>query len=71
MLKNKRQRQDLRLRHKKALPYTTISLVHAEDSSLVSFARADSLGYFKLNGVDKGSYLISSSYVGYLPVETC
>lgn len=53
---------------KKALAYTTISLVHGEDSSLVSFTRADSLGNFKLSGVEKGSYIISSSYVGYLPV---
>lgn len=53
---------------KKALPYTTISLVRGEDSSLVSFTRADSMGSFNLSGVSKGIYLISSSYVGYIPV---
>ncbi|HWB28038.1 MAG TPA: TonB-dependent receptor [Chitinophagaceae bacterium] len=52
----------------KGLAYATVSLVKAKDSTLVTFARADSLGYFKLNNVEKGNYLISTSYVGYAPV---
>jgi hypothetical protein len=52
----------------KGLAYATVSLVHAKDSTLVTFARADSSGYFKLNNVEKGDYLISTSYVGYGPV---
>ena len=52
----------------KGLAYATVSLVKAQDSTLVTFARADSLGNFKLTGVDKGRYLISSSYVGHVPV---
>lgn len=52
----------------KGLAYATVSLVQAKDSTLVTFARADSSGNFTLTGVTKGSYLISSSYVGYAPV---
>src|SRR3569833_1395558 len=52
----------------KGLAYATISLVNAHDSTLVTFARADSSGWFKLSNVEKGSYLISTSYVGYGPV---
>jgi len=52
----------------KGLAYATVSLVNAHDSTLVTFARADSSGWFKLSNVEKGSYLISTSYVGYGPV---
>jgi len=52
----------------KGLAYATVSLVKAQDSMLVTFSRADSLGNFELNGVDKGRYLISSSYVGHIPI---
>ena len=50
------------------LAYTTVSLVRAGDSTLVSFARADSSGFFQLNAIEKGKYLVSTSYVGYIPV---
>lgn len=53
---------------KKGLAYATVSVVNAKDSTLVTFTRADSTGAFKLNALDKGKYLLSSSYVGYLPV---
>jgi hypothetical protein len=53
---------------KKGLSYATVSVVNAKDSTLVSFARADSTGKFKLNALDKGSYLLSASYVGFVPV---
>ena len=49
----------------RGLAYTTISLVNASDSTLVTFSRADSTGNFKFNEIDKGRYLISASYVGY------
>lgn len=52
----------------KGLAYATVSLVHEKDSTLVTFGRADSSGYFSLKNIDKGSYLLSTSYVGYLPV---
>lgn len=53
---------------KKGLAYATISVVDAKDSTLISFARADSLGKFKLSNLHKGNYLLSASYVGYVPV---
>lgn len=52
----------------KGLAYATVSLVKEADSTLVNFARADSTGNFKMNAVVKGKYLISTSYVGYVPV---
>ncbi len=52
----------------KGLAYATVSLVKAQDSTLVTFARADSTGSFRLNNIEKGKYLISTSYVGYAPV---
>ncbi len=53
---------------KRGLAYTTVSIVKQKDSTLVSFARADSAGSFKLNALPKGDYLLSFSYVGYLPL---
>ncbi len=50
------------------LSYTTVSLVRADDSTLITFTRADSTGAFTLNSVDRGKYLLSASYVGYIPV---
>lgn len=52
----------------KPLAFSTISIVHTTDSTLVSFTRADSVGFFKLNAIEKGNYLLSVSYVGYAPV---
>lgn len=52
----------------RGLSYTTVSLVKAADSTLVTFARADSAGNFIFNGIETGSYLIAASYAGYLPV---
>lgn len=54
--------------YKKGLSYATVSVVHEKDSTLVSFTRADSTGRFRLSGIPKGNYLVSFSYVGYLPV---
>lgn len=53
---------------KKDLAYATVSVVNAKDSTLVTFTRADSAGKFKLSSLEKGKYLLSSSYVGYVPV---
>jgi hypothetical protein len=52
----------------KGLAYATISLVQQKDSTLISFSRADSAGNFRMNDIEKGNYLISTSYVGYVPV---
>lgn len=54
---------------KRGLPYATVSLVNYSDSSLVTFTRADSSGYFKLNGYSQNAkYLLSTSFVGYTPL---
>jgi hypothetical protein len=45
----------------------TVSLVYAKDSSLVSFSRTNEDGVFNFKNVAAGSYLISVSYVGYVP----
>lgn len=54
---------------KKGLAYATISLVKAKDSTLVSFSKADSSGNFTLRSVSYGDYLVSTSYVGFVPVR--
>jgi hypothetical protein len=53
---------------KRGLSYSTISLVQAKDSSLISFLRADSTGAFQLKNIAKGNYLVSASYVGFVPI---
>ncbi len=53
---------------KRGLAYSTISVVNAKDSTLVTFTRADSTGKFKLASLAKGKYLLSASYVGFVPV---
>jgi len=53
---------------KKGLSYATVSLVNAKDSTLINFTRADSTGKFQLKQVSRGKYLLSTSYVGYLPI---
>ncbi|MCE3283282.1 MAG: outer rane beta-barrel protein, partial [Chitinophagaceae bacterium] len=51
----------------KGLAYATISLVRAKDSTLVLFTKADSTGTFQIKKIEQGEYLVSTSYVGFLP----
>ena len=51
----------------RALNSATVSLVYANDSSLVSFSRTNEAGVFNFKNVAPGNYLISVSYVGYIP----
>jgi len=51
----------------RALNSATVSLVYAKDSSLVSFSRTNEAGVFNFKNVALGNYLISVSYVGYVP----
>jgi hypothetical protein len=51
----------------RALNSATVSLVYAKDSSLVSFSRTNEAGVFNFKNVAPGNYLISVSYVGYIP----
>ena len=50
---------------KKPLISATISLARANDSSLISFTRANDEGYFQIKNVAAGKYLVSISYIGY------
>ncbi len=50
---------------KKPLMSATISLARANDSSLISFTRANDEGYFQIKNVAAGKYLVSISYIGY------
>ncbi|NCI47646.1 outer membrane beta-barrel protein [Sediminibacterium soli] len=53
---------------RRGLSYATISVVNAKDSTLITFARADSAGRFRIPSISEGKYLLSASYVGYVPV---
>lgn len=46
----------------------TVSLLLARDSSLLSFARADSMGRFSFYHIRPGTYLISVSHVNFHPL---
>ncbi|HTJ13013.1 MAG TPA: outer membrane beta-barrel protein [Dinghuibacter sp.] len=50
------------------LPFATVSLVSAVDSTLVTFAVADSTGRFNLTAIGRGPFLLSASYAGYAPL---
>ncbi len=50
------------------LAYATVSILNARDSTLISFVRADSAGHFSISSAAKEKFLLSASYVGYLPV---
>ena len=54
--------------HQHFLGFSTVSLMQAKDSSLVSFTRADSAGKFTLLHPGKGKYVVAVSYVGYIPL---
>lgn len=52
----------------RGLAYATVSIVNSKDSTLVTFTRADSTGKFSIKSLEKGTYLLSASYVGYVPL---
>ena len=47
------------------LPFATISLLHAQDSVLASFASTDDEGRFTIKKVSNGKYLLQVSYIGF------
>lgn len=47
------------------LPYATVMLLHAADSSLAKGAISDDAGHYELVGLKEGSYLLSATMVGY------
>lgn len=52
----------------RGLAYATVSIVNSKDSTLVTFTRADSTGKFTIKALEPGNYLLSASYVGFIPV---
>jgi ferric enterobactin receptor len=50
---------------KKPVEYATISLTDAATNKVVNGSTTDSLGYFKITGVNAGSYIISFESIGY------
>lgn len=47
------------------LSNATITILNSKDSSLVSFGRTNSNGAFSINSIDKGSYRLLITHVGY------
>lgn len=47
------------------LDYATVSLLNAEDSTVLSVVFTDENGVYQFKNVKKGSYLISASMIGY------
>jgi hypothetical protein len=52
----------------KELPNSTVSLLHAKDSSVVKLAASNNNGQFSFNAIQPGRYVINVSHVGYQPV---
>lgn len=51
----------------KGLEKATVSLLHAKDSSIVKLVVTGDNGRFSINAPQGGRYLVSATYVGYLP----
>src|SRR5947209_731565 len=51
--------------NRKTLPQTSISLLRAKDSVLVSSTRSNIKGGFKLSSVNKGNYILLLTYPAY------
>jgi hypothetical protein len=47
----------------------TVTVLLAKDSSLVSFSRTNSNGYFSIRSLDKGAYRLLVTHVGYLNIS--
>ena len=53
---------------KRGLSYAIISIVNANDSTMVSFARSDSTGKFRRTSLATCNSLLSAYSVGFVPV---
>src|SRR5882757_5860207 len=47
----------------------TITVLLAKDSSLVSFSRTNSNGFFNIRNLDNGAYRLLVTHVGYLNIS--
>ncbi|HEY3429763.1 MAG TPA: TonB-dependent receptor, partial [Cyclobacteriaceae bacterium] len=50
-----------------AMPSATVMLLNAKDSSLVNFGLSDAKGFFEIKNINKGSYDLKISFLGYAP----
>lgn len=50
---------------KKAINYATITLTDANTNKVLNGSTTDSLGYFKIDGVDSGNYNLTVEFIGY------
>jgi len=51
------------------LIYSTILLLEKSDSTMVDFSRTELDGSFKFKDVESGSYLVKTTYLGYIPLH--
>ncbi|MBM3177374.1 MAG: TonB-dependent receptor family protein [Bacteroidetes bacterium] len=51
------------------LPSSTVMLLNPGDSSLVNFGVTNSQGIFEIKNVNKGTYLLKITFVGFEPLE--
>lgn len=51
----------------KGVDKTTVSLLHAKDSSVVKLSVTDNEGRYSFTQTEAGSYLVSVSHVGFMP----
>ncbi|MBC7827486.1 MAG: outer membrane beta-barrel protein [Chitinophagaceae bacterium] len=50
---------------KQSIPDVTITILHANDSSLVTFGRSDKTGFFNIRYLSKGNYRLLATHIGY------
>jgi hypothetical protein len=51
--------------NRNALPYSSVCILNAKDSSMIKGTITDSIGKYSFSGVNTGSYLLSANYLGY------
>lgn len=55
--------------NKTALPFVNIVLLKQKDSSFVAGTASNEEGRFTLSNITAGSYVLQTSYAGYIPYE--
>lgn len=48
------------------LPFATVLLLQAKDSSMVNYAMSDNNGDFEIKDVNRGNYRLKVTYIGYI-----
>src|SRR5690242_19478621 len=55
---------------KERLEYASISLLNANDSSIIAGVLSDSTGKFKIDKLKRGNYLLKIQFIGYETKQT-